>query len=289
MTTQPTINAAPRTDAAPMREAGEFLRSRRERLKPADVGLPDGARRRTPGLRRDEVAMLAGIGTTWYTWLEQGRDVHPSLEALGALARALRLDPLETLHLFTLHGRAMPQDSSPPPETVPASLHRMLDAMTAQPALVLGRRWDVLAWNAAASAVFGDYQAMEGLQRNALHMLFLDPRRRDMLIDWEAVARSTLAMFRADCARHAADATFRALIDHLLAESPKFAEWWGHCEIAQPLSGLKRIRHPEIGEIHFEYASFLLDDTPDMKLTVFTPIDGAGHADRLRALLERTR
>src|SRR5579872_1919297 len=133
---------------------GEFLRSRRARLSPGAVGLPEGVRRRTPGLRREEVAQLAGVGATWYTWLEQGREVRPSVEVLGALARALRLDPAERQHLFTLAGRPLPETRTVGPEHVGEPLKRMLASLTMQPAYVLGRRWDILAWNPAAAALF---------------------------------------------------------------------------------------------------------------------------------------
>jgi transcriptional regulator with XRE-family HTH domain len=161
-------NAAIARPAARRREAGEFLRSRRERLAPADVGLPNGFRRRTPGLRRDEVAMLADIGTTWYTWLEQGRDVRPSNELLSALAEALRLDPTERRHLFVLYDRRAPERPLLGPERVDEPLRRMLDSLTGQPAYVLGRRWDILAWNRAADAVYGSYERLQGEERNTL-------------------------------------------------------------------------------------------------------------------------
>src|SRR5882672_660204 len=151
---------APASDMGRRRELGAFLRSRRERLAPGDVGLPDGARRRTPGLRREEVALLGGVGTTWYSWLEQGREVRPSVETLSALARALRLDPAERHHLYVLAGRPPPDDRARAPEEVGEPLRRMLDSLADQPAYVIGRRWDVLAWNRAAAAVFGDYGAL---------------------------------------------------------------------------------------------------------------------------------
>src|SRR3984893_12738946 len=145
------------TIEARRRESGDFLRSRRERLAPASVGLPNGFRRRTPGLRREEVALLAGVGTTWYTWLEQGRDVRPSTEVLSALADALRLDSAERRHLFVLNDRPPPEPRPAGPERVGEPLRRMLESLTGQPAYVLGRRWDVLAWNRAAEVLFGDY------------------------------------------------------------------------------------------------------------------------------------
>ena len=267
------------------REAGAFLRSRRDRLTPSDVGLPEGFRRRAPGLRREEVAMLAGVGTTWYAWLEQGRDVHPSGEVLSALAGALRLDATERRHLFVLHGEIVPEGRRAVAERVDGPLRRMLDGLTGQPAFVLGRRRDVLAWNHAAQAVYGPYERLEGDERNALHLLFADPDHRRLLVDWESVARASLAMFRADCARHVGDPDFERLVAHLTRLSPEFARWWPRREVVGPLRGLKRVDHPAVGRMLFEYASLGVGDQPDVKLVVFTPVEDEGTIRKLDRLL----
>lgn len=279
-----------RTDSdARRREAGVFLRSRRERLSPADVGLPTGFRRRTPGLRREEVATLAGVGTTWYTWLEQGRDVQPSPEVLAALADALKLGPAERRHLFILHDRPAPPASSGRPERIDQPLRRMLDSLTGQPALVLGRRWDILASNRAADVVYGPYDRLHGDERNMLHLVFADPDHRRLLVDWEAVAINAVAMFRADYARYVGDADFERLVQRLLHVSPEFAAWWPKREVTQPLAGRKRLDHVVVGRMEFEYSSFGVGDQPDMKLIVFTPLDEDGSAEKLRVLLARER
>ena len=233
------------------REAGDFLRSRRERLSPADVGLPSGVRRRTRGLRREEVAYLAGVGTTWYTWLEQGRDVRPSNELLMALAQALRLDPIERGHLFALNDRPAPARRVEGPELIGGPLRRMLDSLVGQPAYVLGRRWDILAWNRAANLIYGPYERLQDDERNALQLLFTDPAHRRLLVDWEPVARASLAMFRADYARHAGDPDFERLITHLAQRSPEFADFWAQREVAHPLPGHKRLDHPACGRMDF--------------------------------------
>jgi transcriptional regulator with XRE-family HTH domain len=278
-------DAATADPAASRREAGDFLRSRRERLTPPDVGLPNGFRRRTPGLRREEVAMLAGVGTAWYTWLEQGRDVRPSNEVLSALAAALRLDPTERRHLFVLHDRPAQEPRATGPERIDEPLRRMLDSLTGQAAFVLGRRWDILAWNRAAEVVFGPYGRLEGDERNTLHMVFADPDHRRLLVDWEAVARASLAMFRADCARYAGDPDFERLVALLTRLSPGFAQWWPQREVARPLAGQKRIDHPTAGRMVFEYSSLGVSDPPDMKLIVFTPLEDEGTARKLDRLL----
>lgn len=266
-------------------EFAAFLRSRRERLTPASVGLPEGFRRRTPGLRREEVALLAGVGATWYTWLEQGRDVQASPQVLAALADALRLDPAERRHLFLLGGRSPPETMPTGPERVDEPLRRMLESLTGQPALVVGRRWDVLAWNRAAEALFGDYSQLAGDARNLMHMVFADRRHRRLLVDWEPLAKASLAMFRADSARFAGDADFERLIASLKQASAEFRAWWPKHEVLSPLSGHKRIRHPIAGSMVFEYSSFNVTGQADLKLIVYTPLAEARTVEKLEALL----
>jgi transcriptional regulator with XRE-family HTH domain len=284
-----TINQSQTLLEARRREFGAFLRSRREKLTPASAGLPEGFRRRTPGLRREEVALLAGVGTTWYTWLEQGRDVRPSAEVLSALADALRLDPAERRHLFTLSDRPSAEAPSRGPEDVPDALQRMLASLAGQPAYVLGRRWDVLAWNAAAVAVFGDYSLLQGDARNSVHRVFTDPAHRQLLVDWEIVAANSLAMFRADSARYAGDPDFERLISTLMQASPEFRAWWPRQDVLRPLTGHKRLRHPKGGLMTFEYTALAVMDRPDMKLVVYTPLDEDGTGDKLKRLLSRAR
>lgn len=256
---------------ARQREFGDFLRSRRERLTPASVGLPNGFRRRTPGLRREEVALLAGVGTTWYTWLEQGRDVRPSAEVLNALAEALQLDPAERQHLFILADRPAPAARMTGPEQVPDALIRMLNSMTDQPAYVLGRRWDVLAWNEAAVAVFGDFGRLEGDARNIIHMMFADESHRRLLADWDDLAPLSLAMFRADSARYAGDPDFERLIALLMEASPEFRAWWPRHDVMHQPSTVKRIRHPSAGQLVFEYMSLDVTGHSGMRFFVCTP------------------
>jgi transcriptional regulator with XRE-family HTH domain len=268
------------------RQSGAFLRSRRERLMPSDVGLPDGFRRRTPGLRREEVALLAGVGATWYTWLEQGRDVQPSAEVLSALADALRLDAAERRHLYILNDRPPPEPKPVGPERVEQPLLRMLDSLTGQPAYVLGRRWDVLAWNRAAELLFGDYGKFEGDQRNIMHILFADKAHRKLLVDWNEVASTALAMFRADSARYAGDADFERLINHLMSVSGEFRQLWSRQDVLRSLSSHKRIKHPLAGRMTFEYTSFEVTGQADMKLVVYTPLDSDCTVEKLGALLD---
>jgi transcriptional regulator with XRE-family HTH domain len=273
------------SDDIRQRELGAFLRSRRERLSPTDAGLPAGARRRTPGLRREEVAMVAGVGTTWYTWLEQGRDIRPSSEVLVALGEALQLDPTEKRHLFTLAGRQAPKQRPASPEQVEAPLLHTLTNLNAQPAYVMGRRWDVLAWNRAAEVVFGDYGALEGDARNIMRLVFTNAAHRRLLVDWEELARAALGLFRADSARYIGDADFERLIAQLSEASPQFRAWWPQRDVLRRLSGLKKLNHPIAGPMAFEHMSFSIDDGSDMKLIVYTPVDAEDSLAKMKALL----
>jgi transcriptional regulator with XRE-family HTH domain len=267
-------------------ELGAFLRSRRERLSPADLGLAPGARRRTPGLRREEVAMAAGVGTTWYTWLEQGRDVRPSPEVLNALSRALRLDAAEKRHLFILAGRPEPGHRAIAVEKVEAPLLHMLDSLSMQPAYVTGRRWDVLAWNRAAAAIFGDYGLLKGDERNIIHMVFTNPQHRRLLVGWEELARVVLASFRAESAKYTGDPDFERLITLMMRSSPEFRAWWPERDVLRRLSGVKHVRHPVAGTMAFEHMSFSIDDGSDMRLVVYTPLAQENTVAKLASLIE---
>ena len=276
----------PASDDIRKRELGAFQRSRRERLDPADIGLSPGMRRRTPGLRREEVAMVAGVGTTWYTWLEQGRDVRPSNEVLVALGEALKLDAAEKRHLFILAGRPAPNPRPNSPEQVDAPLLHTLASLASQPAYVIGRRWDVLAWNPAAAAIFGDYGLLDGDARNSIHLVFTDRRHRALLVDWEEVARAALGLFRAESAKYIGDPDFERLIAALTAASPEFRAWWPRRDVLRRLSGVKKIRHPVAGAMAFEHMTLSIDDGSDMKLIVYTPLAQEDSVAKMARLLE---
>ena len=267
------------------REAGAFLRSRRGRLAPAEVGLPEGFRRRTPGLRREEVAILAGVGTTWYTWLEQGREIQPSNEVLSALAKALQLDPAERHHLFSLYDRPTQELRLADEEQVAEPLRHMVDGLSGQPAFVLGWRWDILTWNTAAEVVIGPYAGLGGGKPNVLELLFSEPAR-ELFVDWEIVARGALATFRADCAQHIGDPDFEGLVARLTRVSPEFSKWWPQRDVAPRLAGRKRLNHPTAGEMHFDFSMLAVGDPPGMKLFVFTAVDEDDTPRKLSRLLE---
>ncbi len=251
------------------RELADLLRSRRDRLRPADVGLPAGQRRRTKGLRREEVAQLAGVSTTYYTFLEQGRDLRPSWEVLEAISRALRLGPAERAHVHTL-GSGTPKP--PPPqaaETLLPAVSALVDRMDPYPAYVTGRQWDVLASNRAARLLWTDWPALPAADRNMLWWTFTDPAARSILVDWEPEAQAQLARFRAAAGKHPADPAFSTLIERLRNASPEFRASWPRHEVAPLSSGTKRLRHPALGEITFTHVVLSLADNPEQKLVTF--------------------
>lgn len=230
--------------------------------------------------------MAAGVGTTWYTWLEQGRDVRPSSEVLNALSRALRLDAAEKRHLLILAGRPEPGHRAIAVEKVEAPLLHMLDSLSMQPAYVTGRRWDVLAWNAAAVAIFGDYGLLKGDERNIIHMVFTNPQHRRLLVDWEELARVVLASFRAESAKYTGDPDFERLIALTMRSSPEFRAWWPERDVLRRLSGVKHVRHPVAGTMTFEHMSFSIDDGSDMRLVVYTPLAQENTVAKLADLME---
>jgi transcriptional regulator with XRE-family HTH domain len=230
------------------------------------------------------VAHLAGVGATWYTWLEQGRDVRASLDVLEALSRALRLTPAERTHLVLL-GRG----EEPPPcksdERVLAPVKRLIDGLGSNPAFVLGRRWDYLAWNGAASALFGDLGAVPKSARNHVWLNFMDPARREMFPDWERSSRLLVAKFRADSARHIGDPEFEQLIATLRKSSPEFCKAWKRHEVARFGGGRKEVRHPVVGEMAFEHAVFHPQEAPEQRMALYSPLPDYDTAAKLERLL----
>ena len=257
-----------RRDEIRRQELSDFLRNRRGRVTPSDVGLPATNRRRTPGLRREEVAQLAGMSATWYTWLEQKRPIGVSAGVLDNLARVLLLDPAERLQLFQLALRQPVLVSTSKPETVSPLIRRIIDQMDPIPALVIGRRWDVLAWNRGARAFFLDFEQVPATERNMLWLLFTNPALRSLVVDWRERAQDTLARFRADYGRHAGDAHFVQLVERLKSVSPEFAQWWPRFDIEPMSEGRREYDHPLGGRMIVEHATFLVGDNPELGLLV---------------------
>ena len=267
------------------RELADFLRNRRAAIAPEDVGLPGGGRRRTPGLRREEVAQLAGVGTTWYTWLEQGRDVRASRSVLDALADALRLTPAERRHVLLLgRGEQLPPAPAECEEVSPA-VRRLVANLGLSPGYILGRRWDYLAWNDAMAAVFGDPGAVAPEHRNQVWLFFTDPGRRKLMPDWPRFARMLLSRFRADYARHVGDPDFEQLIADLHAASPEFRRWWSQHEVKGDTDGRKEIIHPVAGRMLFEHAAFRHLERGEQRLILYTPLPDEDTVGKMQRLL----
>jgi transcriptional regulator with XRE-family HTH domain len=266
-------------------ELAGFLRARREGLRPDDVGLPGGGRRRTPGLRREELATLAGVGTTWYTWLEQGRDVQASLAVLEALAQALRLSPTERAHMIRL-GRGEPAPPlRPQKETVSPALRRLIDSLNPTPVYLLGRRFDFLAYNRAAAVLFSELERVPPAERNHLWLVFMHPAWRELYPDWESNARRLLGRFRASYAERVGDPAFESLLEQLLAGSAEFREWWPRHEVVASGEGRKTIEHPIAGHLEFEHAVFLRAENSEQRLVLYSPRPGTDTAEKVAALL----
>ncbi len=265
------------------RELADLLRSRRERLQPADVGLPAGTRRRTRGLRREEVAQLASISTTYYTFLEQGRDVHPSRQVLDALARALRLSPAERAHLHELAHGQQATDSPGTVETLAPAVAALVDRLDPHPTYVTGRRFDVLAANKAARALWTDWPALPSQERNMLWWTFTTSAARTILVQWEAEASALLARFRAAADRHPDEPEFANLIQRLQAASAEARAWWPRHDVVALSSGIKRLHHPLLGDLDLQHVVLQLTDDPEQKLVTFTA-DGP-HQQRIAQLI----
>ena len=249
----------------------DFLRKRRARLSPSEVGLPQGIRRRTPGLRREEVAQLANIGTAWYVWLEQGRDVHPSAPVLENLAQALRLTLNERRHLFLLAGQPLPVYAFPTEERVSLVLQQVISDLNPNPAYVMGRRWDYLMWNKAAESVFTIAQPAPPYSNNLIWRLFTIPNSKMCYPNWEQMARGILAEFYAVSARYPGDAWFEELIEDLKEVSPEFCQWWSHQDIPDSIDGHKVIEHLTLGHLEFKHMTLQIPSDPDVRIMIYTP------------------
>jgi transcriptional regulator with XRE-family HTH domain len=267
-----------------MNRLGSYLRDRRERLDPLALGLPM-ARRRTPGLRREEVAQRANVSATWYTWLEQGRGGAPSADVLDRIAKAMLLTDMEREHVYLLALGRAPDVRFKPPEGITPRLQRVLQAFECCPAILRSPIWDVLGWNRAAEAVLGTYDTVPMDQRNLLRRLFCDPENRLRQVDWDASARFVVAAFRADVARAAATEKAQALIDDLCRISPEFARLWRDNDVRGGYGEMaKQVRHPVAGLIALEYSTFAVDGRPDLSLVVYNPATPADLA-KVRALI----
>jgi len=265
----------------------EFLRARREAVTPEQVGLPPGRSRRTPGLRREEVAMLAGVSVTWYTWLEQGRRINASADVLRAIGRALRLDAAGIDHLVAL-AQPVPADGAGPPvpdiaepDDVPSSLRRLIDAFQPAPAYVLGPHWEFAAWNSAQARLYPAINTLRPPRRNLMWVLFADPAIRDLIVDWDIHARQALAEFRAATTAVRHDPVVVELVARLSEVSAEFRAWWPEHDVARFETRLRRFNHPQAGVLTFEYQLLAPEEWPMLRVAVQLPVPGDDSAQRL--------
>jgi transcriptional regulator with XRE-family HTH domain len=249
---------------------GAYLKDRRTKLDPAAFGF-SSQRRRTSGLRREEVAQRANISSAWYTWLEQGRGGAPSADVLDRIARALMLTDIEREHLFLVGLGRPPEARYQGNEGVTPRLQRVLDALNPSPALIRTATWDVVAWNRAATVMLVDYGSLPPEQRNVLRFMFLDPRARAAQYDWESVARFVVGAFRVDVVRAGAATAVGDLVDELCRLSPEFEAMWRDNNVRAHNEGVKHIRHPIFGRFAFEYSAFAVDGRQDLSMVVYNP------------------
>ncbi|SDC00253.1 Helix-turn-helix domain-containing protein [Geodermatophilus telluris] len=275
---------ARRADPPPTRrELAEFLRSRRRQVDPSAAGLPAGGARRTPGLRREEVALLSGVSHTWYTWLEQGRDIRPSRQVVDALARTLRMSPAEHEYVrrLTGHGGAALPD---PGDGLPAHLQRLLDALGPSPACAITATWAIAGWNRAYQRLYPGVAAVAPAERNLLWLVFTDPAVRELLGDWTTDSRRFLTQFRAEVGPRLADPAVVDLVARLEAASPHFRAGWASRDVDRFSSAERRFEHPEVGTLLLEHHQLTPADAPGLQLVVYTAAEGSDSARRLAAL-----
>lgn len=265
--------SAPRSLERNRTELADFLRSRRERITPEEVGLPSGVRRRTPGLRREEVAALAGVGLSWYTWLEQGRDIGVSATFLENLARTLKLDATERRHLFLLAHQRLPPEPGKTWCVVPPLVHRLMADLPLRPAYVLNLRWDVLAWNAAADRLFG-FSSFPAERRNLLWLLFTAPSMRTLFDPWQDQALQILSSFRRDFVRAPLDPDIGNLVKDLEKVDTDFRTWWRQQDIHGPCQGVRYLSVPEVGPVVFDHTSLTIDVDRDLRLVYYAAREG---------------
>jgi transcriptional regulator with XRE-family HTH domain len=270
------------------RELGGFLRKRREALLRSDHDLPPVGRNRLTGLRREEIAYQAGVSVTWYTWLEQGRDINPSRQVLDALAVAMRLSVAEHEYLLSLAGYAPGTAAAPvAPDAVPAHLQRLIDAQGPSPAFALSPTWAIVAWNRAYEVLYPNVARVDPADRNLLLAIFTDPADRSLLPDWEITSRRFLAEYRAQAGPRLAQPEHVALVARLQDESPEFARAWADHRVERFASRERRFTHPGAGELVFEHHELVPADVPDVHVVVYLAAEDSLTWARMRSLLAR--
>lgn len=267
------------------KELGDFLKTRRVKILPSQVGILSSQRRRTPGLRREEVAQLAGISLTWYTWLEQGRPIQVTTSVVESLSRVLQLDREECHHFYRLANQPLPADIPKSRETVSPALQHMLDHLRYCPALITDQRWNVIAWNKASCTIFGDFDSMSDRERNIVWAMFTDSKYKELFVDWDRHAKGMVGRFRSTSGKYIEDYWFNQFIDELKTRSPEFNLWWPLHEIKNNGELYKQLNHPQVGQLDFEINNFDLADHSSLKMAVHVPMPGTDTAEKMASLL----
>lgn len=268
-------------------ELADFLKTRRAKILPSQVGLSTGMRRRTPGLRREEVAQLAGIGLTWYTWLEQGRAIRVSTQVIESLSKVLLLDKQERIHLYLLANQPLPADMPSYQGSVSPILQHVLDSLLFCPSLVTDQRWNVIAWNKAACAIFGEFDEMNIRERNIVWAMFTDDKYKQLFINWELHAKGLLGRFRSTCGQYIEDSWLAQFINDLKKQSAEFNLWWPLHEIHSNGEKCKQLNHPVAGLLDFEISNFDVADNSGLKMIVHVPLSETDTTAKMKLLLDK--
>ncbi|QJC51332.1 helix-turn-helix domain-containing protein [Paenibacillus albicereus] len=279
---------------ARLKALSEFLRSRRMALRPEEHGFPAGGRRRTPGLRREEVALLAGVSPTWYTWLEQGRDIRVSASVLDAVAKALRLNADEKRYMASLAGDAAEggdpeRGASGEPEALPAPLQRILGELDGCPAIVSDRRCRIAGWNEAAARVFLDFGAVPPGERNMISLLFTRPELQRLAVNWEQFVRGYLALFRYYYGQYAEDDWYSGYIEEMERRDARFAPLWEESRVSAAPEVILEFRHARAGKMQFQLTSLQAHGERDLRVSVYTPAPETGTDRKMRRLMGEPR
>lgn len=267
------------------RELGDFLKTRRAKILPSQVGLPEGMRRRTPGLRREEVASLAGIGLTWYTWIEQGRPIQVSTQVLESLARVLMLDKQEIIHLYNLAQQVPPTSFPSYNETVNPMLQHVLDSLEFSPAMIMDARWNVIAWNRVAAKLSLDFGKINFYKRNLIRIMFTNEEYKKTFTDWSSAAKGMVARFRTACGKFIDDPWIEEFVNELKSESAEFDLWWPMQNVKMEEERFKSVIHPVLGQLDFEETSYMVSDNTSLNMTVFTPLAGTDTKEKIKQFL----
>lgn len=273
------------SDPGRRKELGLFLRARRDQALRADYGLPPIGRSRERGLRREEVAFLSGVSVTWYTWLEQGRDISPSRQVLEAISRALHLSTTGLGYVLSLGGYASAAPAGPAADTAPPHIQRLMDALDPNPSFALFPDWGVAGWNKAYAALYPNIATVPPADRNLLWLVFTDPYVRDLLPDWDTTSKRFLAEFRAETGQRLGDPDIQYQVERLKEASPEFRQGWDLYDILGFESRERLFHHPAVGVLQLEHHQVSPSDRPDLHIVVYTPAPGSDAAAQMQSLM----